>query len=58
MDWFLYDNGLRHERVKGNEKCGEVGATPSFFKALSLTQRVLNGSMIHGESYRLFQKVV
>ena len=19
MDWFLYDNGLRHERVKENE---------------------------------------
>ena len=19
MDWFLYDNGLRHERVKGNQ---------------------------------------
>ena len=19
MDWFLYDNGLRHERVKGND---------------------------------------
>ena len=22
MDWFLYDNGLRHERVK-SESCGE-----------------------------------
>ena len=20
MDWFLYDNGLRHERVNKNEK--------------------------------------
>ena len=20
MDWFLYDNGLRHERVKQNQK--------------------------------------
>ena len=21
MDWFLYDNGLRHERVKGSIYC-------------------------------------
>ena len=21
MDWFLYDNGLRHERVKKNKSC-------------------------------------
>ena len=21
MDWFLYDNGLRHERVKESELC-------------------------------------
>ena len=26
MDWFLYENGLRHERVKLNKKC----VCPSF----------------------------
>ena len=30
MDWFLYDNGLRHERVKGAPSCpGEFLPTAS-----------------------------
>ena len=30
MDWFLYDNGLRHERVKGAPSCpGEFLSTAS-----------------------------
>ena len=24
MDWFLYDNGLRHERVKAQNVCFSV----------------------------------
>ena len=26
MDWFLYDNGLRHERVKGVKPLQEIHA--------------------------------
>ena len=24
MDWFLYDNGLRHERVNEDNQCDEM----------------------------------
>ena len=30
MDWFLYDNGLRHEKVKA----GDIKMTASNFEAL------------------------
>ena len=30
MDWFLYDNGLRHERVKYDEKCFLLHVKSSF----------------------------
>ena len=37
MDWFLYDNGLRHERVKSKNKL----SNGYYFK--SLTTRIPSG---------------
>ena len=42
MDWFLYDNDLRHERVK-NKKCNPINpfhATSLFPYPLQITENL------------------
>ena len=37
MDWFLYDNGLRHERVKDRvQGCRDTARRPCIFNTTSL----------------------
>ena len=40
MDWFLYDNGLRHERVKGYFQ--EVQKETSGIKSVKMFKLLLN----------------
>ena len=56
MDWFLYDIGFRHERVKypKNEKSfeGEIKITFTNFRGLSL--KPIKPSFMEGKSRTVF----
>ena len=41
MDWFLYDNGLCHVRVKENSMSNEDFVTYDFIKVLSIRKVLL-----------------
>ena len=45
MDWFLYDNGLRHERVKYLTQHIEIQAMKESFCLMDLTELVSYAQM-------------
>ena len=46
MDWFLYDNGLRHERVKVIELCSPNELLYIYIRGfLSVIPRMLKSSL-------------
>ena len=45
MDWFLYDNGLRHERVKITTVPFNYPAVIYLFKTNGTNTRSMNGNL-------------